>query len=410
MTNQQHASTRLTKQQKWVVGSTAAGFMLENMDMMFVSFALSSIIVDLHLTGGQAGLISSITNLGMLIGGVIFGLLADRVGRIKTFNWTIFIFAIGTALMYFVHDIHQVYWLRFLTGLGAGGEYGVAMALIAENFPQHKVGRMTSIGAIGGQMGAILAALLAALVLARSSWHVLFLFGLLPVGLTFFVRRHVKENERFTQAQTKTHRPKISLKPLFGSVKVAYQTLALMVMAIVQIAGYFGLMNWLPTMMQKRLNLSVAGSSLWMIATIIGMSLGMLVFGSLLDHFGPRLAFASFLLGSALMVFALTLAQNMLTLTIAGAAVGFFSNGMFGGYGAVISRLYPLEIRATANNVIVNVGRAIGGFSSVVIGILITHHSLLFVMACLSGMYLLSLMVMLTVPGIHALKGDKIKY
>nr|WP_027694444.1 MFS transporter [Weissella halotolerans] len=399
----------LTRQQKWVVGSTAAGFMLENMDMMFVSFALSSMMIDLHLTGGQAGLISSITNLGMLIGGIIFGLLADRIGRIKTFNWTIFIFAFGTALMYFVKDIQQVYWLRFLTGLGAGGEYGVAMALIAENFPPNKVGRMTSIGAIGGQMGAILAALLAALVLAQASWHVLFLFGLLPVGLTFFVRRHVKESARFAQPKAAFKTANISLKPLFSTAKVTYQTLALMLMAIVQIAGYFGLMNWLPTMMQKRLGLTVAGSSLWMVATILGMSLGMLVFGTILDRLGPRLAFGAFLIGSALMVFALTLADNMVTLTLAGAAVGFFSNGMFGGYGAVISRLYPLEIRATANNVIVNVGRAIGGFSSVVIGLLMAKHSIFFVMACLSAMYMLSLFVMLTVPGIRGLTPGKIK-
>jgi MFS family permease len=70
------------------------------------------------------------------------------------------------------------------------------------------------------------------------------------------------------------------------------------------------------------------------------MSVGMMTFGSIFDYFGPRRAFAIFLIGSAVMVYVLALAQNMASLLVIGAVMGFFSNGMFGGYGAVISRLY----------------------------------------------------------------------
>lgn len=171
-------------------------------------------------------------------------------------------------------------------------------------------------------------------------------------------------------------------------------------MTTVQIAGYFGLMNWLPIIVQKQLGLNVSGSSLWMIATIIGMSLGMMTFGSILDYFGPRRAFGIFLIASAAMVFTITLAHNTISLLIIGAIVGFFSNGMFGGYGAVISRLYPTEIRSTANNVIVNICRAVGGFSSVVIGILMDHYSLTIVMAFLSVLYIISFITMITLPGL----------
>ncbi|MBM7618134.1 MFS family permease [Weissella uvarum] len=387
---------KLTKQQKWVMGSMSSGFMLENMDVMFVSFALSSMIADLHLSGGQAGWISSITNIGMLVGGVIFGLIADRIGRIKTFNYTVLLFALGTTAMSFANQIELIYVLRFITGLGAGGEYGVAMALIAENFPKKQVGKVSSIGAVGGQLGAMLAAIAAAVILPGNHWHALFLLGLIPVVLTLFVRRHVKETPRFAKDQPE----KASLALLFNTPKRFYTTLALMVMAVVQIAGYFGMMNWLPTMMQHKLGLSISGSSIWMVATIAGMSVGMLVFGSILDKFGPRVAFGGFLIGSALMVYGLTLAHTMWTLVLAGAMVGFFSNGMFGGYGAVISSLYPEEIRATANNVIINTGRAIGGFSSVIIGMLMAHHTMSFIMGGLSGMYLISFVVMLTVPGL----------
>lgn len=395
----------LTTNKKWTIASTSAGFALENMDVMFLSFALSSIAATLKINGAQAGLISSITNLGMLVGGILFGIMGDRFGRVKTFSYTIFIFAFATAAMYWAQDITTIYVLRFLAGIGAGGEYGVGITLIAENFDRDHIGTMTSVAAIGGQIGAILAAVCAAIMLPLFGWRELFLFGLIPVLLTYFIRRHVHESEEFLQVkqQQQTSAQKVSVLALFQTPQRTYQTLALMLMVIVQIAGYFGLMNWLPSIMQKRLGLSISGSSLWMIATIVGMSIGMMTFGKILDYFGPRRAFGIFLLASALSVFGITLAFNQITLLLAGAILGFFSNGMFGGYGAVISRLYPTAIRSTANNVIVNVGRAIGGFSSVVIGFLMDHYSLLVVMGFLSILYVISFLTMLSIPSFRHL-------
>lgn len=180
-----HSQHRLTSYQTKVVASTTAGFGLENMDVMFLSFTLSSIIADLHLSGTQAGLIATITNIGMLLGGVFFGVLADRVGRIKTFTYTIFIFAFATAAMSFAHTLPMIYLCRFLAGIGAGGEYGIGMTVLAESFPKKQLGRVSSFVGVAGQLGAIAAALLAAWVLPQFGWHALFLFGLLPVIITF---------------------------------------------------------------------------------------------------------------------------------------------------------------------------------------------------------------------------------
>ena len=399
---------KMTRNQKWTIASTAAGFSLENMDIMFLSFALTPIIASLHISQGAAGLIGTMTNLGMLFGGAIFGLLGDKIGRIKTFSYTIFIFAFATGAMFFAHSLPVIYVLRFLAGIGADGEYGVGMALIAENFETKQVGRMTSVAAIGGQVGAIFAALTASFIIPHFGWNALFLLGIIPVILTYFVRRHLTESQEFLTAKEdaqKNHR-KISFTRLFATPRLTFQTLGLMVMTIVQIAGYFGLMNWLPSIAQKQQGLSVSGSSLWMIATIIGMSLGMVVFGTIMDQKGPRWAFGIFLPGSALVMFAILMAHTSLQLILAGALIGFFSNGMFGGYGAVISRLYPTEIRSTANSMIMNTGRAIGGFSSVVIGFLMDHATLLTTMGCLAALYLLSFAIMLSLPGIRHLQAN----
>ncbi|MDD6386065.1 MFS transporter [Lactobacillus equicursoris] len=402
-------NTAMSTNQKWVLASMSSGFLLENMDVMFLSFSLSEIIAQMHISAAAGGLIGTFTNLGMFFGGALFGLLGDRIGRVKTFSYTIFIFAIATGLTYFAHDINMLYALRFLAGIGAGGEYGVGIALIAENFESSQIGRASSVAAIGGQIGSIVAALLAAWIIPKYGWNTLFLFGIVPVVLTYFVRRHVKESDEFLQAHQKaqeTHE-KISFSRLFATPHLALQTLGLMVMTIIQIAGYFGLMNWLPSIVQQKQGLSVSGSSYWMIATIVGMSIGMMVFGTVMDKIGPRWAFGIFLLGSAVVVFAIVNVTSYWAMLFAGALTGFFSNGMFGGYGAVISQLYPTEIRSTANNLIMNTGRAIGGFSSVIIGLLMDHYNLYVVMGFLSALYIISFLVMITLPGLKQIQAAK---
>lgn len=399
----------MSTNQKWVLASMSSGFLLENMDVMFLSFSLSEIIAQMHVSSTAGGWIGTFTNLGMFFGGALFGLLGDRIGRVKTFSYTIFLFAIATGLTYFAHNITALYALRFLAGIGAGGEYGVGIALIAENFQANQIGRASSVAAVGGQIGSIVASLLAAWIIPTYGWNTLFLFGVVPVVLTYFVRRHVKESDEFLAAHKKAEETgeNISFGRLFETPRLALQTLGLMMMTIVQISGYFGLMNWLPSIVQKKQGLSVSGSSYWMIATIIGMSIGIMVFGTIMDKICPRWAFGIFLLGSAVVVFAIVNVTSYWTMLLAGALTGFFSNGMFGGYGAVISQLYPTEIRSTANNLIMNTGRAIGGFSSVIIGALMDHYNLYVVMGFLSALYIISFLVMISLPGLREIQTKK---
>ena len=377
----------------------SAGFGLENMDIMFLSFALSSIIGEFGLTTTEAGAISTVTNLGMLLGGILFGILADKFGRVKMLSLSILIFGLATGAIYFSHSVTSLYILRFIAGIGGGGEYGVGMTILAENFSKKKLGRTSSIVAVAGQVGAMCAAILSMNILPTYGWRFLFLFGLVPVVLTVFIQKHLKESDSFKAIKTEN---KGKISDLFKTRQLTHQTLVLMWMAIVQIAGYFGLMNWLPTIMQKKLNLTVAGSSSWMIATIIGMSLGMLTFGQILDKLGPKVAFGLFLIASSLAVYVLTIPTTLPSLTLVGAVVGYFSNGMFTGYGAVVSRLYPPEVRATANNVIMNTGRCIGGFSSIVIGFILAHYSIMTVMLFISVLYILSFLAMMTVKNLRA--------
>lgn len=388
-----------------VLGSSMLGLGLEGMDIMFLSFALSSIIAEFGISSAAGGSISSITNIGMLLGGVIFGIMADKHGRIKVFSYTIFIFAFATAALAFAQDITTVYILRFIAGIGAGGEYGIGMALIAEAFPKEKRARMSSWVTIGGQLGTIAAAVLAAVFLPTLGWRSLFLFGLIPVLLAFYVRRKLPETNEWKKMK-KENGNKTSIKVLFSSPVTTYTTIALTLMATVQVAGYYGLMNWLPSIFQQQLGLSVSGSSLWMISTIIGMCLGMLLFGQIMDRLGAKVSYAIFLIASALSVLLYIVATNELALLLGGAVVGFFANGMNAGYGALISSFYPTEVRSTANNTIFNTGRAIGGLSPIVIGFLLDKYSIASAMIFLSCLYLFSMIIITTMKNVP-LKGTK---
>ena len=378
---------------------------LDDMNVMFLSFSLSSIIADLNLSGSEAGWIGTITNLGMLLGGLIFGVLADRYNKFNVFKVTVLIFSVATGLIYFVDSVYLLYLLRFISGIGVGGEYGVAISVMAGIVPLDKMGRVASLNGIIGQIGSISAAILAALVAPALGWRGLFLFGFLPVAMIIWAHFFVDADaitERGAEDQSLVEQDKPRIKELFATPELRRLTLSLMVMATVQIAGYFGMMNWLPTMMQTQLGISVSDSSQWMIATIVGMCIGMFVFGQMLDRIGPRKSFGIFLGSSAVAVYLFTLANTTWMMILGGAIVGFFVNGMFTGYAAVTTLLYPQRIRTIANNTILNIGRAVGGFSSVIIGMILEQSGVLMVMLFLASLYVISLITMLSIPDLRS--------
>lgn len=394
---------RLSKNDRNALISAIVASGTDDLNVMFLSFSLTSIIASLAISKVEAGWIAPITNLGMLLGGIVFGLLADRYNKFKVFRWTVVIFSLATALIFFTPNLQYLYAMRFIAGIGVGGEYGVAIAIMAGLVPKENMGRVSSINGIVGQIGSITSAALAGLIAPIFGWRGLFLCGLLPLLIVGWSLIHVdadKVSDFDEQTDTAAPGDRGKIGDLFKTRQIASQTLCLMVMTTVQIAGYFGMMNWLPSIIQEQAGVSMSGSSIWMITTILGMCLGMVVFGQLLDRLGPRRVYSVFLLASSMSVYLFSFAKTGLTILIAGAIVGFFVNGMFAGYGAMITRLYPHHVRSLANNTILNVGRAIGGFSSVVIGYILQHSTIPVVLLFLASLYLFSLLAMLSISNL----------
>src|ERR1700693_1885921 len=188
---------------KWLKGATPAerksliagglGWMLDAMDVMLYSLVLAFLMREFAMDTRTAGLLNSLTLLASAIGGLLFGWIADRIGRTRALMASIGMYSVASAACGFSHSIPELAAFRFLLGLGMGGEWTAAAALIAETWrPEHRgkaLGLMQSSYAIG----EAIAALVVAVVLPHFGWRVVFFVGVLPALLVFWIRRNVPE-------------------------------------------------------------------------------------------------------------------------------------------------------------------------------------------------------------------------
>src|SRR6202521_431023 len=188
------------------------GWMLDAMDVMLYSFVLTNLILEFSMNTRTAGLLSSLTLVASAIGGFLFGILADRIGRTRALMPSILVYSLASAACGLSHSIPQLAFFRFLLGLGMGGEWTAAAALIAETWrPEHRgkaLGLMQSSYAIG----EAIAALVVALVLPHFGWRPVFFVGVLPAFLVFWIQRRVPEPELWKQRAAR--KEKVSLYKL----------------------------------------------------------------------------------------------------------------------------------------------------------------------------------------------------
>ncbi|AOZ09751.1 MFS transporter [Cupriavidus malaysiensis] len=385
---------------KALAGSTV-GYAMDGFDLLILGFMLPAISASLGLSSGQSGALVTWTLVGAVAGGILFGALSDRYGRIRVLTWTIVLFAVFTGLCAFAQGFHDLLVYRTIAGIGLGGEFGIGMALAAEAWPAAKRARASSYVALGWQAGVLMASLLTPLLLPLIGWRGMFLVGVLPALVAWVLRNRLHEPELFVrQAQ----RPRANaFRLLVADARTARISLGVVILCSVQNFGYYGIMIWLPTYLSKTLGFSLTKSALWTSVTVLGMMAGICLFGHLADRIGRKPTFLLFQAGAVGMVLYYARLSDPLAMLWAGALMGLFVNGMIGGYGALISEAYPTAARATAQNVLFNIGRAVGGLGPIVVGALAATYSFPMAIALLAGLYLLDMVATLLL--IPELKG-----
>jgi len=381
---------------KALAGSTI-GYAMDGFDLLILGFMLSAISVDLSLTPGQAGSLVTWTLVGAVAGGLFFGALSDYYGRVRVLTWTIVMFAGFTGLCALAQGYWDLLIFRTLAGVGLGGEFGIGMALAAEAWPARHRARVSSYVALGWQTGVLGAALVTPLLLPVIGWRGMFIVGVIPAFVAWVIRRKLHEPELFVRHQVDKDARKgarsRAFKLLVKDAKTTRTSVAIAILCSVQNFGYYGIIIWMPSFLSSQFGFNLTRSSAWTAVTILGMMIGIWAFGQLADRIGRKPSFLLFQAGAMVMVLVYAQLSEPVVMLWAGALLGLFVNGMLGGYGALMSEVYPTAARATAQNVLFNVGRGVGGFGPVVIGALAATYSFQIAIGLLAVIYVIDMIV-----------------
>jgi MFS family permease len=387
------------------LAGSVVGFSMDGFDMLILGFMLPAISAALVLTSTQAGSLVTWTMLGAVAGGLVFGTMSDRLGRIRILTWTILIFAVFTGLCALARGYWDLVAYRAAAGVGLGGEFGIGMALAAEAWPASKRARASSYVMVGWHAGVLLAAFVTAILLPVIGWRGMFLLGILPAIVAFIVRRTLDEPEIFIEKHATKNEG--SFRLLIKDGKTFKTTLGITILCTVQNFAYYGIMVWMPSYLGKSLGFSLTKSGLWTAMTVLGMASGTLVCGQLADRIGRKPVFLVFQAGAMIMVYLYSRVTVPNMLLWVGAIMGLFVNGTNGAIFALISEAYPTVARATAQNVLWNFARAVGALGPLTVGAVSAKYSFQAAIGLLASIYVLDIIATLFL--IPELKGKALE-
>ena len=352
--------------------------MLDAMDVMLYSLVLAFLIREFGMNTRTAGFLNSLTLVASAIGGFLFGLLADRIGRTRALMASILVYSISSAACGFSQSIPQLAVFRFILGLGFGGEWTTGAALIAETWRAEHRGKALGLMQSAYAIGEAIAALVVILVLPNFSWRAVFFVGVLPALLVLWIRRGVEEPAIWEQ------RPKSGRAFVFQRLvqkDVIRNGVLATAMNACSMFGYWGLFTWIPGYLslpaaQGGRGLSLVRTTSFFIILCFGKWLGYALFGFFADAFGRRKPYFTYLLIAAVLVPIYGMSRSSFWLLLLGPLVAFFGTGFFSGYAAIASEIFPGDIRAAAMGLSYNIGRGLSAVAPFAVGALALRYGI----------------------------------
>ncbi|MDA0174080.1 MFS transporter [Solirubrobacter taibaiensis] len=377
-----------------------AGYMLDAFDLIVLTLSLSAIGATFSVGTGATGALSTVTLSASAIGGVLGGVLADRIGRARTLMLSVGVYSLFTFLSGLATSYEMLMVFRVFQGIGFGAEWGVGAVLVAELVrPESRgkaLGVIQSAWATGWAL-AVIAYLIAFELFAEgTAWRVLMCLGILPAVLILYVRSRVEDPQVFREAK----KPDVVPLKQILSGPLLKTTLAASLLATGIQGGYYAMFTWIPTYLKTERDLTVVGTSGYLFVVIAGAFCGYLTAGFVHDLIGRRKAFALFALlaGTSLVAYFAVPTGSNTALLIVGFPLGFFASGCFSGFGSYLAELFPTHARATGGGFCYNVGRGIGALFPGIIGFLAAAVGLGGAIAFGVFGYVLALAALLVLP------------
>jgi MFS family permease len=340
------------------------------------------------------GVITSLLLLGWAVGGVLFGMICDRFGRMRTLMFTMLLYAVGTAACALATNLWMLAIFRVVASLGIGGEWAAGAAMVAEVMPERRRVEGGALLYTAAPFGLFLATFVNYLVAGvwfanqtEQSWRYVFLFGLLPAAAAFLVRLFVQEPERWKSLQVHS---RVRVREIFAPALRRF-TYSGMFTAVVALISWWSCSAFIPVIATGLARTSAERSGLgaaatqaliehWKVLGTMAFNIGGLI-GTLLTipiakRLGRRLMFGLYFGASAvalLTTFGLDMpAQTRLAMFF---VIGVPVFGIFGSFPYYLPELFPTRVRATGAGFCYNIGRVLASVGPFLVGAAAAHNT-----------------------------------
>ncbi|WP_366294954.1 MFS transporter [Paenibacillus sp. AN1007] len=360
---------RNPKQRK-LLFSAGMSWLFDAMEVGMISFIVAALAKEWSLSPGQVGVLTSINSIGMALGALLAGALADRFGRKAILMWTLLIFTIASGLSALATGFAVLCALRLVAGIGLGGELPVASTLVSESMPTAERGRAVVLLESFWAGGWIVSALIANFVIPEYGWRIAFAIGALPAFYALYLRRAIQDPPRYKN-HTKLH--KITFREKVATVWSAPHrrtTLMLWILWFTVIFSYYGMFLWLPSVVMAK-GFTLVKSFQYVLIMTIAQLPGYFTAAYFIERYGRKFVLVVYLTLTAVSAIAFGLATTEATILAAGICLSFFNLGAWGGLYAYSPELYPTSVRSTGVGLATSVGRVGGVLAPLMVGMLV---------------------------------------
>lgn len=364
-----------TAAQRRTLLAAALGWMLDAFDVMLYALVLAHIMHDFGMTKGTAGLLNTLMLLSSGVGGILFGFIADRVGRKRALTFSILTYSICSFASGLTQTVAQLALFRTLLGLGMGGEWNSGATLVAETWPSQLRARALAVVQSSWAIGYAMAAVVSGIVLHFSTWRHVFFVGILPALVTLWITSRVPESPMWEQSRNVGLRTRLdaSVWPIFRPPLLS-RTIAVLLLNFFGLFAYWGLMSWVPAYLSLPVAQGGRGfglldtTTLLLALNLVGMLPGYLVFALVADRLGRKGAFILYFVAAGLLVPVYAAARSPWSIMVMGILVAFFGTGFFAGSGLIASEIFPTQLRARALGITYNGARSLSALAPFIIG------------------------------------------
>ena len=390
---------------------TGLGWLFDSMDTGLISFVLPILAREWGLSPEQVGWIGSVGLIGMALGAVLAGTIADRFGRKNVFAATVILYSVATGLCAVAWSYESLLLFRFLVGFGLGGELPVAATLMSEYAPSALRGRFIVLLESFWGLGWLVAALISYLLIPQFGWQVAFIIGALPALYVFLIRLHMPESIRYLLSKGKVEEARqiiLTLEKKLGVVSKPFdkefvddatpifklnvftlwkpmfrvRTIMLWLAWFGIVFSYYGIFMWLPSIVFAQ-GFEVVKTFEYVLIMTLAQLPGYVTAAFLVDIIGRRYTLSIFLLMSGVCAYLFGSSATSYEILGWGAAMSFFNLGAWGVIYTYTPELYPTAIRALGSGWAAGFGRIGGMIAPMLVGVLLAsgaHINSIFVM------------------------------